>query len=77
MYDRRERTGYSGANSAEALSEEVLRYLMRVRSSVRIVKSRMRGVARRESYDREISVNEMNMMNTMSKRKRNDIPRTR
>ena len=51
MYDRRERTGYSGLNSAEAWSEEVLRYWMRVSSSVRMVKSRMRGVARSESYD--------------------------
>jgi hypothetical protein len=50
MYERRERTGYNGANSAVALSEGVLRYLMRVSSSVRMVKSKMSGVARRESY---------------------------
>lgn len=56
MYERRERTGYNGANPALTLLSTELRYLMRVSNSVKIVKSRMRGVARRESCDRKLQI---------------------
>ena len=46
IYERSESTEYSGANSPEA---DASRYLTRVSSSVRIVRSRMSGVASRES----------------------------
>ena len=46
MYESRESTGNRGANSAPA---DASRYLTRVSSSVRIVRSRISGVARRES----------------------------
>jgi hypothetical protein len=52
MYDNRESTEYRGANSPWA---ETSRYLMRVRSSVRMVRSRIRGVARRESCEYYVS----------------------
>lgn len=47
MYESSESTEYSGAKSAPA---DASRYLTRVSSSVRIVRSRMSGVARSESY---------------------------
>ena len=46
MYDNSESTGYRGANSASAATS---RYLTRVSSSVRIVRSKMSGVANKES----------------------------
>ena len=48
MYESSVRTGYSGRKSFAPAERS--RYWTRVRSSVRIVRSRMRGVARRESY---------------------------
>ena len=45
MYESSDRTEYSGWNSPEP----DLRYLTRVNNSVRIAKSIMSGVARRES----------------------------
>lgn len=49
MYDSKLSTGYRGLNSVWLAFAPPGRYWIRVRSSARIVKSRIKGVARRES----------------------------
>ena len=68
MYDSSESTEYSGENSP--LADDASRYCTRVRSSARIARSRMSGVASCESCERHVS--------TMRRRDmRGYVPRTR
>ena len=52
----KDKTGYKGLNSPPAFFSDPLRYWIRVNSSVRMAKSKMRGVANSESYNEQSSV---------------------